>query len=504
METLEIEFPCEKPTMIAITKRQTIQKPAILFILLFLLSACEVEPFCMVCGEGLVKTDSGGIEPEDASDDGAWIPDGEVSQCVPGAEEICNGFDDNCDGLVDDGFDLSSDPRHCGECNNACQFPNADAVCENGECVMTACYEDFADLDPEVEGCEYACPVFPLQGEQCNGLDDDCDGETDESDEIQPPEIPPCRTTPNTPCEGTRVVCDTRENGTNWYCDYSSDVEFDPAVENGIVDDETLCDGLDGDCDGVADDSFELLGKPCTRGQGKCTSRGEFVCADSMDEAICDAPDPTDGEAELCNGLDDDCDGETDEEGFGEMVLINDNYWIDAYEASRPTEQSGTYSCAVADRQPWVNVTWDEADSACKAAEKRLCTEEEWQTACEGAEKNSYPYGDTFDGDACNGKEYDPDCTGDNDDEVLPTGTAYGCPSKPATSKCVTPSGVYDLSGNVREWTGEQVSSDPLTYRIRGGSKDNVKVGLTCQFEFQLADHDFFLDNLGFRCCRDK
>jgi len=501
-----------------IIKRQAVQRLIVLLSLLFTLTACEVEPFCLACEEeaALIRSDSGISQEEDASDDSSWIPDGEISRCVLGAEEICNGLDDDCDGLTDDGFDLTSDPRHCGACNNECLFLNADSSCEDSKCVMGECYDDYADLDPDVEGCEYQCPVFPPQGgEECNGIDDDCDGEIDESEELLPPDIQLCVTTRNTPCEGTTIVCEERENVTTWYCDYDFDVEFDPSIPNGIVDDETLCDEKDGDCDGVADDPFPNVGEPCTRGQGECVSRGEYKCNDDEDEVVCDAPDPPDSEPELCNGLDDDCDGETDEDFLDDdfdddddMVLISDAFWIDIYEASRPTEHSETYSCTVAGRQPWVNVNWNEAKAACEAVNKRLCSASEWQTACEnGSDKNAYPYGSTFKENDCNGKEYDHDCDGDNgdNDEVLPTGTAYGCPDKPSTSKCVTPSGVFDLSGNVMEWVSDPVTVDTLTYRrIRGGSIDSVKAGLTCQNNFKMAEPDLRLETLGFRCCRDK
>lgn len=492
--------------MTDIIERLSMRSLAILIPILFMLSACDVEPFCLVCAQEAISGESDAGDAGDDASDASWVPDGEVIPCVPGAKEICNGIDDDCDGLIDDRFDLTSDPANCGKCNNECIGLNADAFCRDGKCVTGDCYIDFEDLDDE-EGCEYQCPVFPRQGgEECNGVDDDCDGEVDESEDLLPPEFSPCVTTPNTPCEDTKVICDEREGTTTWYCDYDSDVEFDPAIPNGIVDEETLCDGKDGDCDGVADDPFTNLGDPCTRGQGECTSRGEYVCTDDMEDVTCDAPDPPDSEPETCNGLDDDCDGETDEDGFGDMVLINDAYWIDAYEASRPTEQSGTYGCTVAGRQPWVNVTWDEAKAACEAVDKRLCTEWEWQTACSNNGSNKYPYGSTFDKNACNGKEYDPDCTGPNDDVVLPTGTAYGCPDKPSASKCVTPTGIYDLSGNVMEWTSSQPQppTNPVTYRIRGGSIDNVKAGLTCDINFKLAEPDFRLETLGFRCCRDK
>src|SRR5262245_14459763 len=62
--------------------------------------------------------------------------------CKPSAE-VCNGLDDDCDGVID------------GETANAsCALANAEAACEQGACVVRACIERFGDCDLASAGCE--------------------------------------------------------------------------------------------------------------------------------------------------------------------------------------------------------------------------------------------------------------------------------------------------------------------------------------------------------------
>ena len=58
---------------------------------------------------------------------------------------------------------------------------------------------------------------------------------------------------------------------------------------------------------------------------------------------------------------------------------------------------------------------------------------------------------------------------------------------------------MFDLSGNVKEWTLAHV---PGENPIRGGASNNTGEGISCPLTFALADDAFFFPNIGFRCCR--
>ncbi|MCS6800237.1 MAG: hypothetical protein NZ898_17235, partial [Myxococcota bacterium] len=78
--------------------------------------------------------------------------DGGLDACVS-TPERCNERDDDCDGRVDEDFDVSSDPQHCGGCNRACVGgANATALCVDGTCVLR-CESGYLDCD-ERAGCE--------------------------------------------------------------------------------------------------------------------------------------------------------------------------------------------------------------------------------------------------------------------------------------------------------------------------------------------------------------
>ena len=107
----------------------------------------------------------------------------------PGAVESCNGIDDDCDGVVDEGIDLDADGfTGCG--GNDCDDANAS--------------------------------IYPGAVEQCNGVDDDCNGAADDS------------------VDG---------DGDGYYgCGGNDCDDTDGGVNPGAVDE---CNGVDVDCDGV-------------------------------------------------------------------------------------------------------------------------------------------------------------------------------------------------------------------------------------------------------------
>lgn len=145
-----------------------------------------------------------------------------------------------------------------------------------------------------------------------------------------------------------------------------------------------------------------------------------------------------------------------------------------------------------AGRLPKVNVTWDEARDLCSAQGKRLCRENEWETACRGPENNLFSYGSTFESARCN-TPYRQDGRWHR----------QGLSRSGAFAECRNALGLYDMIGNAWEWTATRPgSSHPRA--LRGGSWFN-------SVNFARADGRYArdlpagyrLDLIGFRCCRD-
>ncbi len=421
------------------------------------------------------------------------------------SSETCNNLDDDCDGTADDGFDKQNDPRYCGGCT-ACDLPNAIEGCSAGTCTVATCLPGFVDDDGNpANGCEYACT--PSGPEVCDGVDNDCDRDVDlaDSDLAAPSNF--CRTAGT--CAGTTPSCgaDPCTGAVSWQCVYGGATEDDLCGDLPLQ--ETRCDELDNDCDGRTDEAYPTKGDACAdNGVGACRGFGELACNPAGTALECDITAP--GAAptsELCNGVDDDCDTRFDEGAPDAVVAVGtgpSTFYVYAYEASRPDATDTDFgtaehrSCSRPGVMPWRNVTHVEAAAACAAAGRRLCSEAEWQLACEGAAGLTYPYGDTYQAQFCNGRDVDPDCTAPDDDEVAVTGARHGCPA-PAQSRCVSPWGAYDMSGNLREWTSTPVGTN--AFRARGGGFDNIASGLTCDLSFIALAPTFAFANLGFRCC---
>ena len=255
---------------------------------------------------------------------------GGSGDCVP-APERCDGLDEDCDGLVDEGLvppagvcpaegvcaanvprcagalgwvcdpvaDREDPERTCDGLDNDCdgltdeELPASSAPCSRlGVC---------ADAPPPrclgVLGWECPpAPEFEIPEQRCDGLDNDCDGAVDNV--VVAPEGVCLHFGV---CGGVLPVCRTGV----WECEYPATYEPGP---------ETACDALDNDCDGVTDEEVPDCGcvnqerRDCGSSLGRCLPGIQFCWLGEWSDCSGLEPEP-----ERCDGQDNDCDGLTDE-----------------------------------------------------------------------------------------------------------------------------------------------------------------------------------------------
>ena len=293
-------------------------------------------------------------EPVDADADGVLEADdcNDADAAVfPGADELCNGVDDNCDGLIDenatdattffqdadsDGFGATSKPlTGCdapsgyvtadADCDdlNASTFPGAneddctDPVDHN--CDGSVGYAD-ADADgfPACLDCDdTAAAVNPDARELCDGLDNNCDGDTDEAGAAgEATWYADADADGQGNARDVRVACDqpTGYVSNAEDCNDAAAASFLGGVER--------CDGLDNDCDGTID--LEATDAATWYHDGDLDEHGNIglsvlACAQpvgfvaSSDD--CDDNNPTayPSATEVCDEADNNCDGAVDE-----------------------------------------------------------------------------------------------------------------------------------------------------------------------------------------------
>lgn len=132
---------------------------------------------------------------------------------------------------------------------------------------------------------------------------------------------------------------------------------------------------------------------------------------------------------------------------------------------------------------PVTRVDWSDAVALCEGVGKRLCSEQEWEQACRGANGFSFPWGPTFEKGRCVTKSAK---------RAAPSG------SRP---RCVGPTGVFDLVGNVAEWTSSPLHDGAAQRVIRGGSFAQSDARLPCDARDYLLPGQGGTKSLGLRCC---
>ncbi len=311
---------------------------------------------CTALGESAVDTD---------------CDDGDVAQ-YPGADEHCDGEDDDCDGLVDgpvsveaitwyadadgDGYggtgvsEVACEARsgfvdNDGDCDDgdASVYPGASEIvadgvdqdCDGGE----VCYED-ADVDgygntatitsgdadcadagesSVSDDCDdVLADINPGADEVCNGADDDCDGTVDEDDAVDA-----VTWYSDADGDGHGVSSDafTQCVQPSGYVDASLGEDGDDTDASTYPGADETCDGADDDCDGEVDEDDALDASTWC-----ADSDGDGYGVDDDLQVSCEQPsgyvatcgdcagtdfDVNPGAGETCgNGVDDDCDGE--------------------------------------------------------------------------------------------------------------------------------------------------------------------------------------------------
>ena len=231
-------------------------------------------------------------------------PDGLLQECVPRAPtqvEVPDGIDNNCDGSVDEGEACAAggEPKACyaghpetrrrGLCSDGAQ------ACEHG--YWGVC---LGSVGPAVEACD--------------GYDNDCDGVVDNGCPCVAGEEMDCfegskESRGVGPCRAGRQAC---------VVDAAGKAAWGPCRGQTLPGVE-VCDNVDNDCDGRTDETCpcspgkvqDCFGGPSsTRGVGTCLV-GTQVCDDRGQWSACEGDVLP--RVESCNGLDDDCDGQTDE-----------------------------------------------------------------------------------------------------------------------------------------------------------------------------------------------
>jgi hypothetical protein len=155
-------------------------------------------------------------------------------------------------------------------------------------------------------------------------------------------------------------------------------------------------------------------------------------------------------------------------------------------------------------QNPVIVVAFHEAEALCKQSSKRLCTENEWTFACEGEEVRPYPYGWTRDPVACVvDRPWRPFAEGALDPRDGPAARAeldrlWQAEPSGARPECKSPFGVYDMTGNVDEWT-RSAQKTGFASILKGGYWGPVRA--RCRPATRAHNEDFVAYQQGFRCC---
>jgi hypothetical protein len=269
-------------------------------------------------------------------EDMMMLVQGLVVPCVP-SSEICDGKDNNCDGLIDNVTTDTGTPCYAGPAGT-----QGVGECKAG--VLTCASTGPGDTTKTCVGA-----VVPTQ-ELCDGLDNNCNGKIDDGPfgaplpNACPPQTGKCAATTQCLNGAPKCVvqqgpqpetCDGQDNDCNGLVDDNPIDQGQPCTPTGVEPiggeckqgvsacvggalacqgyvgpQPETCDGKDNDCNGKIDDgTLAGLAPSCSPGGVKTCQPGAEICVNGA--KVCTGF--TLGAPELCNGKDDDCNGKVDD-----------------------------------------------------------------------------------------------------------------------------------------------------------------------------------------------
>ncbi|TNE52559.1 MAG: hypothetical protein EP343_00055 [Deltaproteobacteria bacterium] len=276
---------------------------------------CSCKPGTkQVCYNGPVKTEGTGpclSGVQTCEIDNLW---GRCRDQFLPQDEVCDKRDNDCNGKVDDSPECQCEPGTTQACFTGppgAVLQGSTSPCQEGVqlCGVDRLWQD-----------KCLGQVLPQQ-EQCNGRDDDCDGQVDEAEDLK--ERAPLCSKQQGVCKGSTKRCGGDQGwidcGPSEYAAHSKGASQTFTYE---TDEQTCDDNLDNDCDGKADEGCggacpqAGVARPCyvadtaTLNVGECRA-GTQVCQTNLTWGACQgerSPQP-----EVCDGKDNNCNGTVDE-----------------------------------------------------------------------------------------------------------------------------------------------------------------------------------------------